>query len=272
MTYMMFGAIDVGSSDVSLTIYEMSEKFGVKQVDHVSHMIELGADSYQFGRIRYELVEELCQVLQEFKRKLKEYKVEHYRAYATSAVREADNGEMILDQIRTKTGISVKTMSNSEIRLLTYKAIVSKNADFNKIIQKNTAMIDIGSGSIQISLFDKQHIQLTQNIRIGSIRLREMFNHLKGQGVNTGKLMEEYVGYEIDTFRNMYMKDKEFKNIIAVGDEIGGIVKCAPELKITNSITQPQIEYICKKLGKCTQDELYMKYGIPREMERFINR
>lgn len=266
MTYMMFGAIDVGSSDVSLTIYEMSEKFGVKQVDHVSHMIELGADSYQFGRIRYELVEELCQVLQEFKRKLKEYKVEHYRAYATSAVREADNGEMILDQIRTKTGISVKTMSNSEIRLLTYKAIVSKNADFNKIIQKNTAMIDIGSGSIQISLFDKQHIQLTQNIRIGSIRLREMFNHLKGQGVNTGKLMEEYVGYEIDTFRNMYMKDKEFKNIIAVGDEIGGIVKCAPELKITNSITQPQIEYICKKLGKCTQDELYMKYGIPREM------
>ena len=177
MSYIMFGAIDVGSSDVSLTIYEMSEKTGVKKIDYISHMIELGVDSYQLGTIRYELVEELCEVLQEFKRKLEEYKVEHYRAYATSAIREANNGEIILDQIRTKTGIVVKILTNSEIRLLTYKAIINQKVDFNKTLQKNTAMLDIGAGSVQISLFDKQHIQLTQNLRIGSLRLREMFAH-----------------------------------------------------------------------------------------------
>lgn len=270
MSYIMFGAIDVGSNDISLTIYEISEKTGIRMVDHISHMIELGADSYQYGIIRYTLVEELCEVLQEFKRKLQEYRVEHYRAYATSAIREADNGEMILDQIRTKTGLLVKTMSNSEIRLLTYKAIVNKNADFNKIIQKNTAMIDIGAGSVQISLFDKQNIQLTQNIRIGSLRLREMFSRIKGQEQKIGHLMEEYVGNEIDTFRNMYMKDKEFKNIIAVGDEIVGIVKCAPELGITNYINREQIGYICSKLKKCSQDELYIRYGIPREMASLL--
>lgn len=270
MSYSMFGAIDVGSSDVSLTIYEISEKLGIRKVDHISHIIELGADSYQLGIIRYALVEELCDVLQEFKRKLQEYRVENYRAYATSAVREAQNGEMILDQIRTKTGLIVKTMSNSEIRLLTYKAVVNQNADFNHIIQKNTAMIDIGAGSIQISLFDKQNIQLTQNIRIGSLRLREMFSHIKGPDQTIGHLMEEYVSNEIDTFRNMYMKDKEFKNIIAVGDEIIGIVKCAPELGITNFINQEQIRYICNKLKKYTQEELYITYGIPREMASLL--
>ena len=60
MSYIMFGAIDVGSTDVSLTIYEISEKLGIKKVDHISHIIELGVDSYQLGTIRYELVEELC--------------------------------------------------------------------------------------------------------------------------------------------------------------------------------------------------------------------
>ena len=270
MSYIMFGAIDVGSSDVSLTIYEMSEKTGVKKIDYISHMIELGVDSYQLGTIRYELVEELCEVLQEFKRKLEEYKVEHYRAYATSAIREANNGEIILDQIRTKTGIVVKILTNSEIRLLTYKAIINQKVDFNKTLQKNTAMLDIGAGSVQISLFDKQHIQLTQNLRIGSLRLREMFAHIKGQDKVIGKLMEEYVGNEIDTFRNMYMKDKEFKNIIAVGDEIVGIVKCAPELHITNYIDQEQIVYICNKLRKYTAEELYMQYGVPREMASLL--
>lgn len=270
MSYIMFGAIDVGSTDVSLTIYEISEKLGIKKVDYISHIIELGVDSYQFGTIRYELVEELCEVLQEFKGKLQEYKVKDYRAYATSAVREADNGEMILDQIQTKTGLVVQTLSNSEIRLLTYKAIINQKVDFNKTLQKNTAMIDIGSGSVQISLFDKQHMQLTQNLRIGSLRLREMFSHIREKNSVVGKLMEEYVSNEIDTFRTMYMKDKEFKNIIAVGDEIVNIVKCAPELHITNYIDREQMVYICNKLKKYTAEELYLHYGVAREMASLL--
>ena len=49
----------------------------------------------------------------------------------------------------------IRDRSNSEQRLLDYKSIASKGETFRRIIEEKTAILDIGGGSIQISLFDK---------------------------------------------------------------------------------------------------------------------
>ena len=69
----------------------------------------------------------MCQVLEEFAQVMKSYQVEDYRAYATSAMREAKNSQIILEQIRVRTGIQVQVISNSEQRFLGYKAIAMKD-------------------------------------------------------------------------------------------------------------------------------------------------
>ena len=84
-----FAAIDVGSFELELGIYEITDKGNVRTVDQVKHMIALGKDTYHTGKISYRLVEEMCEVLQDFVRIMKEYQVKEYRAYATSAMREA---------------------------------------------------------------------------------------------------------------------------------------------------------------------------------------
>ena len=66
MAIQTFAAIDVGSFEVELGIYEISNKTGIRSIDHVRHVIALGRDSYGLGKISYEMVEELCQVLKEF--------------------------------------------------------------------------------------------------------------------------------------------------------------------------------------------------------------
>lgn len=266
MAYTIFGAIDVGSSDVTLTIYEIGPKNLIRSLDRVSHIMELGADSYTNGEISYPIVDELCEILLKFKIKLDEYKVDAYEAVAASAIREASNCEMILDQIRVRTGIEVKPMSNSELRFVTYMAMAYYDTDFDRIIQRNTAIVDIGAGSIQLSLFDKQHLVHTQNIRIGTLRMREILSDIQYHNVTFYKLVEEYVGNEIDTFQNLYLKDREFKNIIAIGDEIFNLVKIVPELSIKDTINRNQIDQICKKLQNETADNLYVKYGIPQEV------
>ena len=111
-----FAAIDVGSFELELGIYEITDKGTVRSVDQVKHMIALGKDTYNTGKISYRLVEEMCQVLQDFVRIMKEYQVKEYRAYATSAMREARNSQIVLEQLRVRTGIDVKIISNSEQR------------------------------------------------------------------------------------------------------------------------------------------------------------
>lgn len=100
MAVRMFAAIDVGSFALELGIYEISDKTGIRNVEHIRHVIALGSDTFSEGKISYDLVDEMCRVLEKFTETMKMYRVKDYRAYATTAMREAKNSRIILDQIR----------------------------------------------------------------------------------------------------------------------------------------------------------------------------
>ena len=119
----IFAAIDIGSFELELGIYEISSGSGIRKVDHVRYALPLGSDTYRTGVISYQRVEEMCGVLADFVRIAEGYRADERRAYATSALREARNNRIVLDQIRVRTGLKVKIISNSEQRFLTYKAI-----------------------------------------------------------------------------------------------------------------------------------------------------
>ena len=138
-----FAAIDIGSYDVTLEIFEISKKTGIHSIDTIRHRLELGKDTYAHGKIGPEMVEELCKILQDFVRIMEGYQVDAHRAIATSALREAENNLFILGKIRQMTGLNVEILSNSEQRFLSYKAIASIESRFNKMIEKGTAIVDV---------------------------------------------------------------------------------------------------------------------------------
>ena len=74
--------------------------------------------------------------------------------------------------MKRHTGLEVEVLSNASQRFMDYKSIASKENEFNRIIQKGTAIVDVGGGSIQISLFDKDRLVASQNMKIGNLRLR----------------------------------------------------------------------------------------------------
>ncbi|WP_445081410.1 hypothetical protein, partial [Klebsiella pneumoniae] len=90
-----------------------------------------------------------------------------------------------------RTGIRIEVLSNSEQRFLDYKSVASKGLAFQKVIEKGTAFIDIGGGSIQISLFDKDSLVTTQNIRPGVLRMREELGRLSYRTYQFEELVEE---------------------------------------------------------------------------------
>jgi exopolyphosphatase/guanosine-5'-triphosphate,3'-diphosphate pyrophosphatase len=220
-----FAAIDVGSNEVSMKIFEVSKKYGIKELDHVRYTIELGSETYTNAKISHRLVNELCQVLESFTRKMKEYSVTDYTAYATSAVREALNNLLIIDQIKLNSKLKVSILSNSEQRFLLYKAIALKEQEFNRMIEKGTAIVDVGAGSIQISLFNKGALLSTQNIKLGSLRIRELLSTMENQTNNFSNLLEEYINNDIQTFKHFFLNDFNLKNIIAVGDNLNDLLR-----------------------------------------------
>ena len=265
MAYKIFAAIDVGSNDVSMKIYQVTARKGFKVLDTVSNMIELGSDTYRTGKVSNESIDELCSILNKFKKKMREYGAVEYRAYATSAVREAENCELILNRIKLRTELDVTVLSNSEHRFMMYQGLYACLNHFNDITMKNTAVVDVGAGSVQISLFDKQALSATQNLQIGSVRVRDYLSKLQTENVRIDEVIEEYISNEIETFKMLYLKDKDIKNVIAIGDEAMSLVKVAPELGITDTITQEQFDYIYSKIVNKNPQDLALEYGLQFE-------
>ena len=270
MAYQMFAAINVGSSDISMKIFEITAKWGFREIDCVSHILELGSDTYRLGYVSNEKINELCDCLMKFKSKMKEYDCQEYRAYATSAIREASNSLLIIEQIEQRTGFQVSILSNSEHRFMMLKGCGSTMKEFDEITSKNTALLDMGAGSIQISLFEKQLLTATQNIKIGSIRVRDMMSGIESRVTNGDEVIEEYVQNELNTFKTMYLGDKNIKNVIAIGDEIQALQKIAPELKLSKLMTREQIDYIYEKILHMSPQEMALHYGIPFERATLI--
>ena len=113
MASKVFAAIDVGSNELSMKVYEITLKKGVREIDYVNSTVELGSDTYNSGRITEDSIMKVCEILNKFRRKMREYDVREYKAYASSAVREAENSVMVLERIKQQTGIDVSVLSNS---------------------------------------------------------------------------------------------------------------------------------------------------------------
>ncbi len=258
----LFAAIDVGSFELEMGIYEMSPKNGMRQIDHLRHVIALGRETYHTGKISYRLVDEMCRVLGDFSRVMKSYKVEAYRAYATSAMREAINNKIILDQIEVQTGIQVRIINNSEQRFLSYKAIATKAAEFEKIIQKGTAIADVGFGSTQLSLFDKESLVTTQNIIPGVLKIRDILSQIQAAGSMEQSIVEEIMDHELIKFKKLYLRDREIQNLIGIGDSIMIMMRKVTGDNYVNHITREEFNQVYDQLMSMPMAQIEDEFGI----------
>lgn len=270
MAITAFAAIDIGSSEISLKIFEVSKKIGIRELDYVRHPIELGSETYTNGKISHKLVNELCEVLIGFTQKMKEYQVNDYTALATSAVREASNNMLILDQIKLSAGLKVKIISNSEQRFLCYKALALKEAAFNSTIKEGTAIVDVGGGSIQLSLFNKEALVSTQNIKLGSLRIRELLLKMENRTSNFQNLISEYIDNDIFTFKTIFLSNMKVKNMIAVGDQINDFLRYVNEKKGQDTIDKKTFHKLYTSLSSKSTDEISRTLDISRDQASLL--
>lgn len=261
----LFAAIDVGSYELNMGIYEFGQN-KMKVIDTLKYRLDLGTDSYTKGRLPVDKVEEMCRILNEFGRIMKSYHVTDYKAYGTSAVRETRNTRILLDQIEQRTGIHVDIISNSEQRFLDYKSVASKGRDFTKTIEKSTAIVDIGGGSIQISLFDKDKLDVTQNMKLGVLRLQESLSELDASPGKYDELLEEIIGSQMDAFEKLYLRGRNIENLIIVDDYVSPITwNRTKDSDSPGYISESRFMAFFDRIKEMNQDEFCRRYNVARE-------
>ena len=218
MAATVFAAIDVGSYEVSMKIFELSKKGGINELNDIRYRLELGNEAYSNAQLDPEMVSFLCDILNDFKRFMKEFGVDSYRACATSAFRELKSPALAVEQIFRNTGIKIEILSNPEQHFLGYKSIAANETGFKKMIKKGTAIVDVGGGNLQFSLFDKGELVMTQSLKMGSLRIRERLKELEKSTIHYDQLVEEFIRNDLSSFESMYLRDHDIRNVILMGD------------------------------------------------------
>lgn len=220
MAITTYAAIDVGSSELCMKIYELSRQNGICELTYVRHRLSLGAETYTKGFISYQTITEICNTLNDFKRIISEFNANCCEVYATSALREAKNALVIIDQIKIQTGFKVKLLSNSEARFLYFKGMVQCEKRFDTLIEKGTLVIDIGAGSVQLSLFEGGRLQLTQNLLLGASRIQELLHAMQEEAYDFQALIDEYIEKDLALFQRLNLDFTKIHHIIAAGEMI----------------------------------------------------
>lgn len=246
---MRLAAIDIGSNAARLLIQEVSYTKGNTPVFSKLNLIRiplrLGFDVFKLGYIGDEKKDALLKTMDIFKLGMEIHGVDHYRACATSAMRDADNGSALIKQIKKQTGIDIEIISGSDEAQIIYENHL--NAKINH--KGNYLYIDVGGGSTELTLMKKEEILFKMSFNIGTIRLlnhqitdkqwNELKNTLKEQTKNVPNLQAIGSGGNINKVFSI-SKTKENKPLLL--DDLLMMYKSLAAMTVTERMRKYQLK------------------------------
>jgi exopolyphosphatase / guanosine-5'-triphosphate,3'-diphosphate pyrophosphatase len=170
---MRIAAIDIGTNSIHMIVVQVRPDLSFEVIDREKDMVRLGAGGLDGRSLTPTAMAAALQTLSKFKRLAESHKVDEIVAAATSATREADNGGDFIAEVDRETSIRIKVISGTEEARLIHLA-----AGYGVDIGGTTAVVvDIGGGSIEVTLGTATQLTQARSFKTGVIRLTERFVH-----------------------------------------------------------------------------------------------
>ena len=238
---MNFAAIDIGSNAIRLLIsnvYELNNAPVFRKITLVRVPIRLGEDVFSVGKISDKNISQLVKAMSAFKNLIEVYDVISYKACATSAMRDAINKDEVIEKVKNESGIDINIIGGK----LEAEIIFSNHVtDF--LDDKNAYLyIDIGGGSVELTLTVKNKRIASQSFNLGTVRqLKD--NTPKEEWANLKKWIKTYT--------------KGFKPLIGIGTggNINKLNRLINEKESDRSISLKKLKEIDVYLNSFTLQE-----------------
>lgn len=207
-----YAAIDIGSNAMRLLITNIVEQDGKETQFNKSALIRvpirLGQDAFTVGEITNENIDRMVDAMEAFRLLMKVYKVEKYKACATSAMREAYNGKEVVEIIKNKSEVEIDIIDGR------VEAAIIASSDLHSFLatDKTYLYVDVGGGSTEFSLFSDGKMINSKSFKNGTVRL-------------LNNMVNEIVWIEIEKWIKTNCEPYENVTLIGSGGNINKIHK-----------------------------------------------
>lgn len=235
MSKLNFAAIDIGTNAARLLIKGIREDEQGKELSKLLLLrvpLRLGQDVFTCGKISEKKEYQLIHLIKAFCELMQVYHIHHYRACATSAMRDAENGTSIAEKIGKECGIHIEIISGHEEASLLY----SGHAENLFNTRDHYICVDVGGGSTEISRIENGHLVSTESYNIGTLRLL----HEKTEQKEIERLHKDLLSLH-DEYDDI--------QIIGSGGNINKLFRIS-ETEAGNPLTIKSLEKIYRRLKK----------------------
>lgn len=195
--------IDIGSNSLRMIIYEKTSRFAFHILHEAKSRVRLSENSYQNGGNLQDIpMQRAFDALENFSSIISSFKVRKTLCVATSALRDAPNKIDFVNRIKNSLGLNIKIIDGPKEAYLGAVACANLLPE-----QKNALSIDIGGGSTEFSLINKQDIKLNISLNLGTVRLKELYFD-----ANDTDGAKRYIDSELSQLDNI-----EVSSIIGIG-------------------------------------------------------
>jgi len=212
-------AIDVGSNALRMQIYERNAQGAITAIETVRRPVRLGQDVFNNGKILPISFNAAIDAMKEFGLLINKARVSQVGAVATSAVREASNGAAFVERVLRDTGIDVQVIDSSEEARLIITALL----DRLNLAGLNVVHIEVGGGSVEVSLIEDGQIQFSLTHKLGAVRLMQLLSSCYDSQEKLNSILQEYTGITQKRLRHS-LGAKKIDRFIATGGNIDSVV------------------------------------------------
>jgi exopolyphosphatase/guanosine-5'-triphosphate,3'-diphosphate pyrophosphatase len=163
-------AIDIGSNAVRLVIGRVDEHGDIKALKKLREPVRLGKDVFGEGSISAKTIAKANAAFTKFAALMEEHQVRRYRAVGTAALREAKNRELFVQQARAASGLKIDVIDGEEEASLIFSAVAHRVS----LTDKTALLIDIGGGSVELTVSVNGRIKASQTFKLGAVRLLQL--------------------------------------------------------------------------------------------------
>lgn len=250
-------AIDIGSNAARLLIKSVTRQddgtLQFQKLQLVRFPLRLGLDVFSQGRISKEREEQFLRMVKAFRQLMIIYNVVDFRACATSALRDAKNGEKIIKRIKHATGISIEIISGEEEAQTIYENHIEKllvsSASAGKE-GKSYLYVDVGGGSTEVSFITGGELKASQSFNIGTLRM--LSGTVSLESVNE---MSDQICAMVSGHTNV--------EIIGSGGNINKLYRLVPKkAKLKDRITLPQLTRLFGQLSSLSVEERIREFDL----------
>jgi exopolyphosphatase / guanosine-5'-triphosphate,3'-diphosphate pyrophosphatase len=261
----LVAVLDMGASAIRLAIAEIPANDRPRIVEEASKGVLLGRDTFSFGAIRAQTIDAAIAALSGFRQIMKEYGVDEVHAVATSAVREARNGDMFLDRIQARTGVAFDIINEAEESRLVFLAVrdsLKRHAAFRGA---RTLLAEVGGGSTSLTLLRRGEPSRSGVYALGSVRLRQQLDLRRHSQDIQLALLRRYVANVIEEIR-LEIPLSRITHFIAIGGDVRFAASQIGEREDTGpagGISRERFLAFCDDVERLDEDGIIERFRLP---------